>query len=148
MSGVDRRTGRIIGTLDCAYQGVEVTLGTRIGSRVMLREFGGGVVELLGRAITPKLFAAWHQLVGTAIDLWVPNFKVRHLRAEGSAEELRLGRAGLRIEVDFRPYAHLAKDDPRYSERPASYDQSDLDRPFARAVPGRDPRARLRDAEG
>ena len=116
MSGVDRRTGRIIGTLDCAYQGIEVTLGTRIGSRVMLREFGGGVVELLGRVVTPKLFAAWHQLVGTAIDLWVPNFKVRHLRAEGSAEELRLGRAGLRIEVDFRPYAHLAKDDPRYSE--------------------------------
>ncbi|MDQ0314851.1 phage baseplate assembly protein W [Amorphus orientalis] len=92
-----------------------MTLSTRIGSRVMLREFGGGAVELLGRAMTPRLFAAWQQLIGTAIDLWVPNFKVRRISVEGSVEEIRAGRAGLRIEADFRPFAHLSERDPRYS---------------------------------
>ncbi|PZR58970.1 MAG: hypothetical protein DI537_53505, partial [Stutzerimonas stutzeri] len=107
MAGIDRVTGRVISNLDSAFQGVEVTLTTRISSRVMLREFGGGVLELLGRAVTPALFAAWRQLIGTAIDLWEPRFRVRQIHVTGSVEELRVGTAGLRIEVDFRPRGHL-----------------------------------------
>ena len=107
MAGVDRRTGKVIDNLASAFQGVEVTLSTRIGSRVMRREFGGGVVELLGRAVTPALFAAWRQLVGTAIDLWEPRFRVRRALVKGSVEQLRLGRVGLTIEADYRPRGHL-----------------------------------------
>ncbi len=107
MAGVDRTTGRIIDNLTSAYQGVEVTLGTRLASRVMRREFGGGVVELLGRAITPALFAAWQQLVATAIDLWEPRLAVRSIVPTGSVDELRTGRAGLLIEADYRPGGHL-----------------------------------------
>ncbi len=58
----------------------------------MRREFGGGVVELLGRAMTPALFAAWKQLVATAIDLWEPRFRVRRVLVTGSVEEIRTGR--------------------------------------------------------
>lgn len=124
MTGIDRHTGRVIDTLACAYQGVEVTLSTRIGRRIMRREFGGGVVELLGRAMTPALFAAWQQLIGTAIDLWEPRFKVRRISVEGTVDEIRLGHAGLTIEADYRPYAHLSPSDPRYStevERAVSF---------------------------
>lgn len=105
--GIDRHTGKVIDNLQSAYQGVEVTLSTRIASRLMRREFGGGVVELLGRAMVPALFSAWQQLVATAIDLWEPRFAVRKIVPSGSAEELRLGSAGLRIEVDYRPRGHL-----------------------------------------
>ncbi|MBI1620158.1 GPW/gp25 family protein [Aquamicrobium zhengzhouense] len=107
MAGIDRRTGKVIDNLSSAYQGVEVTLATRIGSRIMRREFGGGVVELLGRAVVPSLFAAWQQLVATAIDLWEPRFAVRRIVPTGSVDQLRLGQAGLRIEADFRPRGHL-----------------------------------------
>lgn len=107
MADFDRHTGKVIDNLASAFQGVEIILSTRIGSRVMRREFGGGVLELLGRAITPSLFAAWQQLVGTAIDLWEPRFRVRRVKPKGSAEELRLGHAGLSIEVDYRPRGHL-----------------------------------------
>lgn len=107
MAGIDRRTGKVIDNLACAYQGVEVTLTKRIGSVIMLREFGGGVVELLGRLVTPALFDAWKQLVATAIDLWEPRFRVRRVLPTATVDELRTGRIGLVIEADYRPRGHL-----------------------------------------
>ncbi|WP_108459195.1 GPW/gp25 family protein [Devosia naphthalenivorans] len=107
MAGIDRRTGKVIDNLTSAYQGVEVTLTTRLSSRVMRRQFGGGVVELLGRSMVPRLFSAWQLLIATAIDLWEPRFATRRVTPTGSAEQLRLGQAGLVIEADFRPSAHL-----------------------------------------
>lgn len=106
MAGIDRQTGRVIDNLGSAYQGVEVILTTRLASRVMRREFGAAVVELLGRAMTPALFATWMQLVATAIDLWEPRFSVRRVIPTGSADEIRLGKAGLTIEADYRPRGH------------------------------------------
>lgn len=107
MAGIDRRTGRVIDNLASAYQGLEVILTTRLSSRVMRREFGGGVIELLGRLMVPSLFMAWQQLVATSIDLWEPRFAIRQLTPTGSVEEIRTGSAGLHIEADYRPRAHL-----------------------------------------
>lgn len=107
MAGLDRRTGRPIDNFASALQGVEVILSTRLASRVMRREFGGGAAELLGRAFTPKLFALWKQLVATAIDLWEPRFKVRRVLVDASPEELRSGQSGVVVEADFRPRGHL-----------------------------------------
>ncbi|HEX5935821.1 MAG TPA: GPW/gp25 family protein [Pseudorhizobium sp.] len=107
MAGIDRRTGAVIDNLTSAFQGVEVTLTTRLASRVMRREFGAGVVDILGRAITPSLFATWMQLVATAIDIWEPRFAVRRIVPTGSTDEIRTGHAGLLIEADYRPRGHL-----------------------------------------
>ncbi|MBN9047460.1 MAG: GPW/gp25 family protein [Rhizobiales bacterium] len=107
MAGIDRRTGRVIDNLASAYQGVEVILMTRIGSRVMRREFGAGIVELLGRKMTPSLFAAFQSLIATAIDLWEPRFSVRQVIVTGTADDIRLGRAGFQILADYRPRGHL-----------------------------------------
>ncbi|MCJ8517825.1 phage baseplate assembly protein W [Pseudorhizobium tarimense] len=107
MAGIDRRTGAVINNLSSAFQGVEVTLTTPLASRVMRREFGAGVVDILGRAITPTLFATWMQLVATAIDIWEARFAVRRIVPTGSTDEIRTGRAGLLIEADYRPRGHL-----------------------------------------
>ncbi len=110
MSGIDRHTGQVIDNYASAVQGIEVILLTRIGSRVLRREFGGGVPELLGRLMTASLFAAFQQLIATAIDLWEPRFAVRRITPTGSVEELRNGHASLIIEVDYRPRGHLGDD--------------------------------------
>lgn len=115
MAGISRHTGQVISNLESAYQGVEVILTTRIGERWFRREFGGGIVELLGRAITPSLFVAWQQLIGTAIDLWEPRFKVRAISVDASSDAIRRGEVKLSIAADWRPNAHYAKDDSRYS---------------------------------
>lgn len=107
MAGIDRRTGAPLSNLESAYQAVEYILGTRLASVFLLREFGGGAIELLGRSMTLPLFGAWRQLVATAIDLWEPRFKVRRVLFDGSAEALRQGTARVVIEADYRPRGHL-----------------------------------------
>ncbi|WP_339760719.1 GPW/gp25 family protein [uncultured Hoeflea sp.] len=107
MAGIDRRTGKGLSNYDHALQSVEVILSTRIGSRVMRRQFGGGVAEILGRAVTPPLFALFQQLVATAIDTWEPRFQVRKITPLGTVEQIRAGQVGMRFDVDFRPRGHL-----------------------------------------
>ncbi len=63
MVGISRFTGLPISNLESAYQSVEVILMRRIGSLVGRREFGAGIVELLGRKMTPNLFAAFQSLI-------------------------------------------------------------------------------------
>jgi phage baseplate assembly protein W len=107
MADIDRRTGMVIDNYASAVQSVEIILSTRLGSRVMRREFGAGVVELLGRLMTARLFDVFKLLLAAAIDLWEPRFRVRWVHVNGSADELRLGTASVSIEVDYRPRGHL-----------------------------------------
>ena len=107
MVGIDRRTGKVMSNYDHALQSVEVILSTRIATRVMRRHFGGGVAEILGRAVTPPLFALFQQLVATAIDIWEPRFRVRQVIPLGTDEQIRAGQVGIRFEVDYRPRGHL-----------------------------------------
>lgn len=107
MTDLDRATFEPIDNFTSALQSVEVILSTRIGSRVMRREFGAGVVELLGRALTAPLLAAFQQLLATAIDMWEPRFRVRRITVTGSVDEIRAGTAGIGLEVDYRPRGHL-----------------------------------------
>lgn len=110
MTDFDRRTGALIDNYASAVQGVEVILSTRIGALVMLRQFGGGIAELLGRLMTPKLFSIFRLVLAAAIDLWEPRFRVRAVTVDGTVDQLRLGTATLSIEVDWRPRAHLGDD--------------------------------------
>ncbi|WP_099864730.1 GPW/gp25 family protein [Pararhizobium haloflavum] len=107
MADIDRRTGAVIDNYASALQSVEIILTTRLGEMILLREFGAGVIELLGRLLAAKTIAAFTLLVAAAIDLWEPRFRVRRVELTGSVDELRAGRAGLAIEVDWRPRAHL-----------------------------------------
>lgn len=105
MTGVSRHTGKLISNYEFALQSVEVICITRIGERIMRRHFGGGIVELLGRAMTPALFAAWQLLLAVGIDLWEPRFRVRGVYVAATPTNVRLGNAGVRVEVDWRPRA-------------------------------------------
>jgi hypothetical protein len=58
--------------------------------------------------MTPRLFAAWQMLLAVGIDLWEPRFRVRGVYVTGSVDALRLGQAGVRVEVDWRPKGHLS----------------------------------------
>lgn len=107
MAGIDRSTFRPIDNLAHTLQSVEVILSTDIGSRVMRRSFGGGVAELLGRALTPRLFAVVQQLIGTAIDLWEPRLHVRKVSFDGTVDGVRRGTATVVIAADYRPRGHL-----------------------------------------
>lgn len=103
----DRHTGQVIDNYASALQSVEVIFTTRIGETLMLREFGGGLVELLGRLMVPSLFTAFRTLMAAGIDIWEPRFRVRRVDLNGNVDEVRMGHAGFTIEVDWRPRGHL-----------------------------------------
>lgn len=105
MAGVDRNTLQPQANFPNAVQALGVILSTRLYSRVMRRGFGGGVAELLGRAMTPELMGLFRQMLATSINLWEPRFRVRRVTFEGSVDGVRLGQATLRIDVDWRPRA-------------------------------------------
>lgn len=107
MADLDQRTGAVIDNYASALQSVEIIFSTRIGEMVLLREFGAGIIELLGRALTPKTVSAFTLLMAAAIDLWEPRFRVRRVLLTGSVDDLRSGRAGVSFDVDWRPRAHL-----------------------------------------
>lgn len=105
MMAVDRHTGKLIGAFESALQSIEVIFTTRIGERAMRRHFGAGLAELLGRATTPALFAVWKILMAVAIDLWEPRLRVRAVQVNATANEIRLGKVGIKVLVDWRPRA-------------------------------------------
>jgi phage baseplate assembly protein W len=107
MADIDRRTGAVLDNYASALQSVEIIFTTRLGEMVLLREFGGGILELLGRLLTAKTLAIFATILAAAIDLWEPRFRVRRVSLDGSVEEIRTGRAGFAIEVEWRPQAHL-----------------------------------------
>ncbi|MEP3049417.1 MAG: GPW/gp25 family protein [Roseibium sp.] len=107
MAGIDRNTLKPIANLPHTLQSVEVILSTGIGERVMLRHFGGGIAELLGRALNDRLMAIVSQLIGTAIDIWEPRLAVRRVGFSGSVDGIRVGTAEILIEADYRPRGHL-----------------------------------------
>jgi len=104
---IDRHTGELIDNYQSAVQSVEVILGTRLGQLVMLRQFGGGIVDLLGRLMTPALFGTFRTLIVAAIDTWEPRFEVKRVDFFGDVEEVRQGKAEFSITVDWRPKGHL-----------------------------------------
>lgn len=107
MADIDQRTGEVIDNYASAVQSVSIVFSTRLGEMIMLRELGAGLVELLGRLLTARLFSAYLTLMMTAIDLWEPRFRVRRIDVGGSTDDIRMGTAGFSIEVDWRPNAHL-----------------------------------------
>jgi phage baseplate assembly protein W len=110
MADIDRHTGEVIDNYASALQSVEVIFTTRIGEMILVRHLGAGLVELLGRLMVPALFTAFRTLLAAGIDIWEPRFRVRRVDLNGSVDEVRQGRAGFHIEVDWRPRAHLGDD--------------------------------------
>lgn len=106
MADIDRNTGQVISGEQSVLQSVEIIFSTRIGEVVMLRHFGAGIVELLGRSMTPQLFAAFQMLIVVAVQRWEPRLKIRGVYPKISASSIELGQAGVRIEADYMPNGH------------------------------------------
>lgn len=106
--GLDRETGLPSYDLDHVAQCVEFIYATRLGSLIMARGFGGGLVELLGRRITVRLVALYRMLLALSIAAWEPRLQVAFIRADGNtANAVRLGQLKFRVLAYYRPRGHL-----------------------------------------
>lgn len=76
MAGLDRETGAVIDGWDHVWQSINVILATPRWSRVMRREFGSDLHELIGKPMTPPIILAVYTATAVALARWEPRFRL------------------------------------------------------------------------
>jgi phage baseplate assembly protein W len=85
-----------------------VIFTTRIGERVMRRNFGSDVPGLLGRPLAPSTLLRFWTAIIIAVELWEPRFRVIQIVYPDNAntpEAARTGGLALQVTGQYRPNA-------------------------------------------
>lgn len=82
-----RVTGQPLPGWAAVAQSIAVILTTPIGTRVMRREFGSELMDLIDRPMTPEVVLALYAATAYAIERWEPRFRLTGVEmAEPSAD--------------------------------------------------------------
>lgn len=79
-TGRDARTGRMLRGFAHVEQSIGFILTTFLEERVMLLEFGAGIVRHLGRNITPALAIAIYRDAVKEVHRWEPEYRIRQIQ--------------------------------------------------------------------
>lgn len=74
--GMTRDTGKALSGLDHLWQSVADILGTPIGTRVMRRDYGSRLFDLLDQPVNPELTVEIYAAIAEALDKWEPRFRL------------------------------------------------------------------------
>ena len=103
-TGVNKVTGKPLSDFDHVIQSIGVIITTPIGSRVMRREFGSEIFDLIDRPMTQRVILAVYAAAVLAIARWEPRYAVtgvQLLEADAS------GVASLAFDGTYYPRGHL-----------------------------------------
>ena len=103
-SGLSRIDGSPIGGWEHTWQSILDILTTPIGSRVMRRDYGSLVPELIDRPGTQERIADVTIAVAEALDLWEPRFAVYRISIEDAGQD---GAFDLHLFGRYFPRGHL-----------------------------------------
>ncbi|WP_083714810.1 GPW/gp25 family protein [Phaeobacter inhibens] len=84
---MDRKTGRRLTGIAHLRQSIEMILTTPIGSRVMRRDFGSRLPDLVDKNITQSLRMQMFAATVEALRKWEPRLEVQRVFVEPSADE-------------------------------------------------------------
>ena len=87
---LDRETMRPIGEWDHVLQSIGMILATPLRTRVMRREFGSELSDLIGRPMTPQIVLAVYAASALAIAQWEPRFTLTGVEMGQATAEGRL----------------------------------------------------------
>lgn len=99
MLGMDAATGRPLGGLAHLRQSIRDILTTRVGTRVMRRDYGSDLPNLVDRPINPAFAVDLYAATAKALRRWEP----RLLLTRVSVAQARPGRVVLSLEGIYRP---------------------------------------------
>ncbi|WP_455481291.1 GPW/gp25 family protein [Bartonella sp. B12(2025)] len=92
-TGMDRKTGKPLSGIDHLRQSILDILSTRIGTRVMRRDYGSRVPELIDAPVNDAFAVALYGAIAEALDQWEPRFKLKEI-------DLKLVEAG-KVSLSF-----------------------------------------------
>jgi len=76
-TGVNAVTGAPLSDWDHTQQSIRKILKTPIGARVMRRDFGSELPDLIDAKMTPRNILKLYSSAATAIQKWEPRFRMR-----------------------------------------------------------------------
>ena len=88
MIGMNRHTGKPLQGLDHLWQSLGDLLSTPIGTRVMRRDYGSRVPDLIDSPVDPARAIEVHMAVAEAIHRWEPRFRLRRVQVQVGAASL------------------------------------------------------------
>lgn len=95
MPGLSRHIGQLVSDRDHLRQSIEDILTTPIGSRVMRRDYGSRLSDLVDKPMTPALKIDIFAAAIEALRKWEPRFVVeRVVVVSASAGQMALGIIG------------------------------------------------------
>lgn len=103
MPGLNRSDGQPISGWEEVAQAIRTILTTPIGTRVMRRDFGSWVPQLIDAPATQENLTRVFVAVASAVDLWEPRFILRRV----TVAEIAPGLATLDLEGLHIPDGHL-----------------------------------------
>lgn len=99
MDGINSTTGKRLGGLDHLRQSIRDILTTPIGSRVMRREYGSRLFQLVDAPMNRSTLLDLYAATAEAIDRWEPRFKLASVQAVAAMP----GRVELDLTGEYLP---------------------------------------------
>lgn len=103
-AGLNRDAGSLLSGFAHVEQSIAVILTTPIGSRVMRREFGSELFDLIDRPMTDQVILAIYSAAVMAIARWEPRYAVTGCKITGAAGD---GTLSLELSGIYYPNGHL-----------------------------------------
>ena len=100
MTGMNRSTGARLDGIDHLKQSVWDILTTPIGTRVMRRDYGSEVPNVIDKPINAEIIVDVFAAAADAIDKWEPRFKLKQLAIPEARAD---GRVGLELKGIWYP---------------------------------------------
>lgn len=102
-TGFNREAGASLPGFQHVEQSIGVILTTPIGSRVMRREFGSELFDLIDRPMTDQVILAIYSAVVSAISRWEPRYAATGCKIVGAAAD---GTLGIELTGIYYPDGH------------------------------------------
>lgn len=99
MLGINAQTGQPLSGIDHLRQSLRDILTTRIGTRVMRREYGSRLPELIDQPMNPRLAMELYAATAEALGQWEPRFRLTRVRLT----QAEVGRVVLELEGIYLP---------------------------------------------
>lgn len=104
MAGFNAQTGKALDDLAHVGQSIRDILTTPLGSRVLHRDYGSRLFELVDAGLNAGGVTAIYQAVVTALAVWEPRFSVQNVQVAPGAGSISLTLTGI-----YKPNGQVLK---------------------------------------
>lgn len=101
--GMSATTARPVDGLAHLHQSIRDILTTPIGTRVMRREYGSNLFELIDAPLTGETIARIYAATADALRKWEPRLKLTRVQVEALPETAPHGRVTIALEGEYLP---------------------------------------------